>query len=44
MQSIMNMKNMKMFIKNFAEVASQEGFLKVAQDFQNIAEIEKSTW
>lgn len=27
--------------QNFAEVATQEGFLKVAQDFKNIAEIEK---
>ncbi len=27
--------------QNFANVASQEGFLKVAQDFKNIAEIEK---
>lgn len=27
--------------QNFAEVAKQEGFLKVAQDFKNIAEVEK---
>lgn len=28
--------------KNFSEVAAQEGFLKVAQDFKNIADIEKT--
>ena len=28
--------------KNFAEVAKQEGFLKVSQDFKNIADIEKT--
>lgn len=28
--------------KNFSEVATQEGFLKVAQDFKNIADIEKT--
>lgn len=28
--------------QHFAEVAKQEGFLKIAQDFKNIAEIEKT--
>lgn len=28
--------------QNFSEIAKQEGFLKVAQDFKNIAEIEKT--
>lgn len=27
--------------QNFVEVAKQEGFLKIAQDFKNIAEVEK---
>lgn len=28
--------------QNFSEIAKQEGFLKVAQDFKNIADIEKT--